>query len=79
VDSRKTVLELALAALAACSLLLAGEASATEIKGRVDRQRCPHRSINSHPLCSDCVQASLGGVLPLFLLAFVIFSTFPIS
>lgn len=34
-DSRKTVLELALATLAACSLLLAGEASATEIKGRV--------------------------------------------
>ena len=43
-----------------------------------DRRRCPHHSINSHSLCSHCVQASLSGVL-LFLRAFVIFSTFPVS
>ncbi len=77
-DSQKTVLDLALAALLACSLLLAGEASATEIKGRVTGGDAPHHSINSHSLCSHCVQASLSGIL-LFLRAFVIFSTFPVS
>jgi hypothetical protein len=78
VDSQKTVLELALATLAACSLLLAGEASATEIKGRVTGGDAPIIKSTVTFFAATVSKPSLSGVLP-FLRAFVMLSTFPIS